>query len=146
MKGLLIITLNKQFTDGTPRFEVPIRIDPPAGGNSNPLYEVQFVNDPVFSFKVIRKSSGAVLFDTSLGGLTFSDQFLQISTRLPSTNLYGIGENEQSTFKHQFEKFPVWPLFAKDQQPSVSAMISRIYCNFWKSSYQLFSPLTYAFM
>ena len=121
---LIVIILIKQFTDGTPRFEVPIRIDPPAGGNSNLLYEVEFVNDPVFSFKVIRKSSGSILFDTSLGGLTFSDQFLQISTRLPSTNLYGLGENEQSTSKHQFEKFPVWPLFAKDQSPSVSSLIN----------------------
>ena len=108
-----------QITDGTPRYEVPLEIDPPHGGNENPLYDVQFVNEPAFSFKVVRRSTGTVLFDTSLGGLTFSDQFLQLTTKLPSTNLYGIGENEQGTFKHHFDKYPVWPLFSRDQPPSV---------------------------
>ena len=28
--------------------------------------------------QVVRKSSGAVLFDSSLGGLTLADQFLQV--------------------------------------------------------------------
>ena len=98
---------------------MPIQIDPPKGGNDNPLYDVQFVNDPVFAFKVIRRSSGEVLFDTSLGGFTYADQFLQLTTKLPSTNLFGIGENEQGTFKHHFDKFPVWPLFSRDQPPSV---------------------------
>ncbi len=31
--------------------------------------------------KVVRKATGTVLFDTSLGGLIFSDQFIQISTK-----------------------------------------------------------------
>ena len=29
-------------------------------------------------WQVIRRSSGAVLFDSSLGGLTLADQFLQV--------------------------------------------------------------------
>ncbi|CAG7723181.1 unnamed protein product, partial [Allacma fusca] len=84
--------LRIKITDGTPRFEVPVEIGAAIGGNANPLYEVQTSNNPVFSFKVVRKSTRAVLFDTSLGGLTFSNQFLQIATRLPTKNLYGIGE------------------------------------------------------
>ena len=95
-------------------------INPPSAPASNPLYEVVTSSDPVFSFKVIRKSSGAVLFDTSLGGFTFADQFLQLATYLPNKNLYGIGENEQPSFRHSFEKFPNWPLYARDQPPSVS--------------------------
>jgi hypothetical protein len=80
---------------------------------------VELVNCPVFGIKVIRKSTGAILFDTSLGGLTFSDQYLQITTTLPSNNLFGIGENEQMTFKHDFSSRKIWPLFTRDQPPQV---------------------------
>ena len=55
-------------------------------------YSYEIINEPVFSIKIFRKSSGTVIFDSSLGGLTFSDQFLQISTILPSSNFYGLGE------------------------------------------------------
>jgi maltase-glucoamylase len=60
-----------------------------------------------------------VLFDTSLGGFTFADQFLQFATRLPNRNLYGIGENEQPSFRHSFEKYPNWPLWGRDEPPNV---------------------------
>jgi len=113
------MTPRPQFTDGTPRWEVPLKINAPSGGNQNRLYEVEFTNEPAFSFRVVRKSSGTVLFDTCLGGFTFADQFLQFSTRLPSRNLYGIGENEQHTFRHSFEKYPNYPLWARDEPPGV---------------------------
>ncbi|CAG7733772.1 unnamed protein product [Allacma fusca] len=113
--------LRIKITDGTPRFEVPIEIGAASGGNTDPLYEVQTSNSPVFSFKVVRKSTGAVLFDTSVGGFTFSNQFLQIATRLPTKNLYGIGENEQHSFRHKFDQYYTWPLYARDQPPSYNA-------------------------
>lgn len=57
-------------------------------------------------------------FDTGVGGLVLSDQFLQLSTRLPSENVFGLGENVHDSFKHQFGKS--WPAFARDQPPFVS--------------------------
>jgi hypothetical protein len=33
-----------------------------------------------------------VVFDTALGGLTVSDQFLQVAAKLPSANVYGFAE------------------------------------------------------
>ncbi|CAG7728912.1 unnamed protein product, partial [Allacma fusca] len=113
--------LRIKITDGTPRYEVPLQVDPAQPSTGNLLYDVEFSNDPVFAFKVIRRATGTVIFDTSLGGLTFSDQFLQISTRLPNKNLYGIGEVEQLTFRHSFERFPVFALFNKDQPPDGDA-------------------------
>ena len=110
---------SEQVTDGTARWEVPLQVNPAQGGNTNRLYEVYFTQEPVFSFKVVRKSSGTVLFDTSVGGFTFADQFLQFATRLPNRNLYGIGENEQPSFRHSFEKYPVWPLWGRDEPPNV---------------------------
>lgn len=103
------------------RYEVPVKIDDATGGNANPLYDVEYSNDPVFAFKVIRKSNGAVLFDSSVAPMTFADQYIEITTRLPSENLYGIGENEQSSFKHKFDSSRTWALYAKDQPPNNDA-------------------------
>ena len=81
------------YPTGEERWRVPITIDGTGTAARDPLYDVQFTYEPVFSFKVttpcmhvttlhilqvVRKSSGAVLFDTSLGGLTLADQFLQV--------------------------------------------------------------------
>ncbi|ELU14503.1 hypothetical protein CAPTEDRAFT_200669 [Capitella teleta] len=43
------------------RWEVPLPIDSHDEAARNPLYAIQFKNDPVFSVSVIRKSTGAVM-------------------------------------------------------------------------------------
>lgn len=90
----------------------------------DPLYNVEFSNDPVFSFRVIRKATGTVIFDTSLGGLTFADQFIQIGIKIPSINAYGIGENEQHTYRHSFNQFQTMALWARDQGPDVCSIFT----------------------
>jgi len=110
--------LRVKITDGTPRWEVPLEINAPAGGNSNLLYDITFSNDPLFSFKVIRKSSGAVLFDSSAGKFIFADQYLTLSWKVPTENVYGVGENEQHSFKHDFSQDLTWALWGRDQPPS----------------------------
>jgi alpha-glucosidase len=50
-------------------------------------------NDPSFSFTVIRKSTGDVLFNTSGSVLVFEDQFVEFVTSMPQNyNVYGLGE------------------------------------------------------
>lgn len=83
------------------------------------LYRLEFVYEPVFSFKVIRATSGVAVFDTSLGGFTFADQFIQIVNKVPTTFGYGIGENEQSTYKHDFSKWQTFGLYTRDNVPDV---------------------------
>jgi hypothetical protein len=108
-----------QITDETQsRWEVPLEIQPPSGGNTNQLYELQFTASP-FSFRVLRRSTNTVLFNSAAGKLTFSDQFLSMSWTLPSENLYGIGENEQRSFKHDFGENLKWTMWAADQPPYV---------------------------
>jgi len=34
-----------------------------------------------------------IRFNSTVGGMIFEDQFLQISSRLPSSNMYGLGEH-----------------------------------------------------
>ncbi|KKZ66865.1 alpha-glucosidase [[Emmonsia] crescens] len=55
--------------------------------------EFSWSNEPSFSFKVTRRSTGDVLFDTTGTMLVFENQFVEFVSSLPSDyNLYGLGE------------------------------------------------------
>uniref|UniRef100_A0A8C6XI99 P-type domain-containing protein n=1 Tax=Naja naja TaxID=35670 RepID=A0A8C6XI99_NAJNA len=100
------------------RFEVPVPLNLPQTPIStleNRLYEVSIQNHP-FGIQVRRKSTGTVLWDSQLPGFTFSDMFIQISTRLPSQFVYGFGETEHKQFRHEMN-WKTWPMFARDQPP-----------------------------
>ncbi|KAK4551864.1 hypothetical protein LTR86_010860 [Recurvomyces mirabilis] len=50
-------------------------------------------NEPTFSFTVLRKSTGDVLFDTKGSVLVYENQFIEFVSQLPEDyNLYGMGE------------------------------------------------------
>jgi len=83
---------------------------------SNPKYKVEFKNDP-FSLKILRKDNGAVLWDSSAGVFIFEDQFMQISTQPPLSFVYGFGEQEHKSFKHNLSAWEVLPIFARDEFP-----------------------------
>jgi len=74
------------------RYEVPVPTPDVTSKEQNPTYDVTYSNFP-FGFAVTRKSTNSVIFDTRVGGFTFSDQFLQISSLLPSEHIYGLGEH-----------------------------------------------------
>jgi alpha-glucosidase len=62
---------------------------------ANEDIDLQFVwsNEPTFSFAVLRKSTGDVLFSTEGSVLVFEDQFVEFVSDLPENyNLYGLGE------------------------------------------------------
>lgn len=53
-------------------------------------------NNPSFNFKVTRKATGDVLFNTEGSALVYEDQFIEFVTLLPQDyNLYGLGEHIQ---------------------------------------------------
>lgn len=56
-------------------------------------------------------------FDSSIGPLLFSDQFLQLSTHLPSANVYGLGEHVHQQYRHDMN-WKTWPMFARDTTPN----------------------------
>ena len=50
-------------------------------------------NDPTFSFTVLRRNTGDVLFSTEGTKLVFENQFVEFASPLPENyNLYGLGE------------------------------------------------------
>ncbi|KAJ5388149.1 hypothetical protein N7509_010690 [Penicillium cosmopolitanum] len=58
--------------------------------------EFKWSNSPSFSFKIIRKSTGDAIFDTTGSVLVFENQFTEFVTSLPEDyNLYGLGEHIQ---------------------------------------------------
>lgn len=107
----------KIYDPSEARFEVPVAMPPrPETKAENPNYEVTYTTNP-FTLKITRRSTGQVLWDTSIGALIFEDQFLSISTRLPSTNIYGLGESEHHSFRHDMN-WITWGVFSRDQPPS----------------------------
>ena len=57
-------------------------------------------------------------FDTSIGGLVLSDQFLQIATYLDSDKVYGLGEHERQHFPHDMN-WDKWGMWTRDQAVEV---------------------------
>ncbi|KAL1764830.1 maltase-glucoamylase FLJ16351, partial [Sigmodon hispidus] len=79
-------------------------------------YYVEVINKP-FSIRIIRKSNQRVLLDTGIGPLQFSQQYLQLSFRLPSSNVYGLGEHVHQQYLHNMS-WNTWPIFTRDATPT----------------------------
>ncbi|XP_060108603.1 lysosomal alpha-glucosidase [Heteronotia binoei] len=100
------------------RFEVPLETPQISTKASSTLYSVQFSADP-FGLVVVRKSSGQVLFNTTVAPLFYADQFLQISTSLPSGFISGLGEHLTSLILNvSWTKVTLWN---RDMPPAPSA-------------------------
>lgn len=55
--------------------------------------------------------------DTSIGPLQFAHQYLQLSFRLPSFNVYGLGEHVHQQYRHNLD-WKTWPIFTRDTAPT----------------------------
>ncbi|XP_030898548.2 sucrase-isomaltase, intestinal [Melopsittacus undulatus] len=101
------------------RYEVPVPLNLPSSPTSTDeerLYEVSVQKKP-FGIQVRRRSTGRIIWDSQLPTFTFSDMFIQISTRLPSQYIYGLGENEHTTFRRNMN-WNSWGMFTRDQPPT----------------------------
>ncbi|KAI6223318.1 P-type domain-containing protein [Aphelenchoides besseyi] len=79
---------------------------------------VEVHNSSVASFTVERKGSKVRIWDTSIGGLLFGDNYIQIATFLRTDKIFGFGENIHQTIKHDMTRYSNWPLFARDKAPN----------------------------
>ncbi|EAS00396.2 glycosyl hydrolase family 31 protein (macronuclear) [Tetrahymena thermophila SB210] len=60
-----------------------------------------------FYFKLWRKDTGEVLFDTTNTPLIFQDKYLQITNKLNKSALFGLGER-RTTFKLKSGQYSIW--------------------------------------
>ncbi|KAK0058137.1 lysosomal alpha-glucosidase-like isoform X1 [Biomphalaria pfeifferi] len=100
------------------RYEVPL--DVPTGSSSvlNPLYNVTILKEP-FNIIITRVSTGATIFDTTnTAPLIFSDQYLQIATKLATKFLYGLGEH-RSSFLQDVNTWKRLVFWNRDDVPKV---------------------------
>ncbi|NXU01153.1 MGA protein, partial [Buphagus erythrorhynchus] len=101
-----------------PRYEVPVALNLPSSPRSSGqgrLYELSLQLQP-FGIQIRRKSTGTLIWNSALPTFTFSDMFIQISTRLPSQYIYGFGEAEHPTFRQDMN-WHTWGMFTRDQPP-----------------------------
>ncbi|XP_035157869.1 lysosomal alpha-glucosidase isoform X4 [Callithrix jacchus] len=74
------------------RYEVPLETPRVHSRAPSPLYSVEFSEEP-FGLIVRRELGGRVLLNTTVAPLFFADQFLQLSTSLPSQLITGLAEH-----------------------------------------------------
>ncbi|XP_051168285.1 maltase-glucoamylase-like isoform X2 [Leptopilina boulardi] len=84
----------KLFDPSQKRYEPPwpikSKLEPFDGSTS---YKLK-INESAPGFSVHRKSNNITLFDSNgIGGFIFANQFLQMSSLLPSHNIYGLGQH-----------------------------------------------------
>ncbi|XP_007958016.2 lysosomal alpha-glucosidase [Orycteropus afer afer] len=90
------------------RYEVPLETPRVRGRATAPLYSVEFSEEP-FGVVVYRKLDGRVLLNTTVAPLFFADQFLQLSTTLPSPYLVGLAEHlSPLTLNASWTKVTLW--------------------------------------
>ncbi|CAL1275533.1 unnamed protein product [Larinioides sclopetarius] len=110
------------------RYEVPVQNEFPLLKENKTIdqeklsYEFEFEKNlnllvpPTFYFVIRRKADNTTLWDTRIGGLMLTDKYLQISSYLPSKNIYGLGEHVHPSLRHDMN-YKTWPMFARDRFP-----------------------------
>jgi hypothetical protein len=102
------------------RYEVPYELNKPETlvdkSKSKAQFKLEQTDNGLIYFKIVRKSNNEVLFDTSFGGFVYTDQFLQIATKINSPYIYGFGENNHESLKHDLN-YRSWGMFARDHAP-----------------------------
>jgi lysosomal alpha-glucosidase len=75
-----------------------------------------------YGLTLTRTSDGSVLFNSSVAGpfIIYTDQFLELSTLLPSRTIFGIGERENN-FLRRVDSWSVLGLYSRDTVPRPDA-------------------------
>ncbi|XP_076109492.1 lysosomal alpha-glucosidase-like [Mytilus galloprovincialis] len=106
----------KIYDPASQRYEVPIDTPKVLSKASSTFYNYTIVGNPYVGLKVSRKSSSSVVFDSTVAPMTFTDQYMEITVAVPTSNLYGLGERTGS-LKLKPEDGPKVTFWARDQPP-----------------------------
>ncbi|KAJ8030862.1 Maltase-glucoamylase, intestinal [Holothuria leucospilota] len=103
------------------RFEIPLEYPREERMVGFRDYEVNYTRNP-FTIKITRPSSGGVLFDTGIGGFIFEEQFIQFSTLLQTTAIFGFGEHRHKRLRHWVLDWPTWGMWTTNADPEEDSM------------------------
>lgn len=85
-----------------------------------------------FNITVLRRKTGKPLMETVFGPLVYGEDYMEITTRLPTAHLYGLGQRERETFEllPNFEYRTRWTLFNRDGDAGTTYGSHPFYMNF----------------
>uniref|UniRef100_A0A9J2PBC3 Maltase n=1 Tax=Ascaris lumbricoides TaxID=6252 RepID=A0A9J2PBC3_ASCLU len=109
------------------RYEPPLNLPRESYDTGEEFVVEQTTETGVFAFKVKRPSANESIWDTTIGGLMFADQYIQIAAFIGSSEIYGLGEHTRSRLRHAMDNYETWPMFSRDQFPSSSTSNQNLY-------------------
>ncbi|GFY62927.1 maltase-glucoamylase, intestinal [Trichonephila inaurata madagascariensis] len=96
-------------------------------GREVSLYSVSYdVHNILTTFKVRRSDTDTVIFDTSVGALLLSNQFLELTTKLASSNVYGFKQHEKIQPQNGFHT-ETFTMFTSKSEDGKSSNIHPMY-------------------
>uniref|UniRef100_F1KPW3 Maltase n=1 Tax=Ascaris suum TaxID=6253 RepID=F1KPW3_ASCSU len=109
------------------RYEPPLNLPRESYDTGEEFVVQQTTETGVFAFKVKRPSANESIWDTTIGGLMFADQYIQIAAFIGSSGIYGLGEHAKYRLMHAMDNYETWPMFSRDQFPSSSTSNQNLY-------------------
>lgn len=104
----------KIFDPNTKRFEPELPAMITSGFSSKNLLSFSITQEGLLT--VVRSATGAIIFQTHLGKLIYTNQFIQLNTKIDSPFVYGLGEH-YDTFLKKADAFRAYSLFHMDMTP-----------------------------
>ncbi|XP_063589584.1 sucrase-isomaltase, intestinal-like [Penaeus indicus] len=85
-----------------------------------------------FNITVLRRGTKKPLMETIFGPLVYGEDYMEITTRLPTAHLYGLGQRERETFEllPNFNYRTRWTLFNRDGDAGATYGSHPFYMNF----------------
>ncbi|CAF0855937.1 unnamed protein product, partial [Adineta ricciae] len=98
------------------RYEVPLQVPVVQTKVNVTDYDVSITQMP-FAILVKRRSTGVIIFDSSVSPLIYADQFIRFSSVLSSSYLYGLGEHRQALLINVTNQWKTLPFWTRDTPP-----------------------------
>uniref|UniRef100_A0A7E4VML4 P-type domain-containing protein n=1 Tax=Panagrellus redivivus TaxID=6233 RepID=A0A7E4VML4_PANRE len=99
------------------RWRPLVKLNEDAPIEASESLKVQSYFDGVWYFVITRASTGAVILDSSIGGLLFADQFIQFGAYLGTDVIYGFGENLHGKLRRDLTNYMTYAMFAHSRHP-----------------------------
>lgn len=104
-----------RFEPNVPELIEPISSSLKEEGSKHPLqFEVKLDGGQLI---VERRSTGAIIFQTNLRKLIYSDQFIQLNSKLNSPLVYGLGQHLSPFLKTANETYKTFTFYSLDKLP-----------------------------